>query len=129
MVATPLRLTRAFTLIEMLLVMVVLAMLLTLSVPRYFSSLDKSRDVVLAENLRVTRLGIDRFFADRGRYPESLEELVEARYLSALPWDPVLESQTSWVLVAPPAGENGRVGDLRSAAPGSGKSGKPYADY
>lgn len=120
---------RAFTLIEMLLVMVVLAMLLTLSVPRYFSSLDKSRDVVLAENLRVTRIGIDRFFADRGRFPESLEELVEAKYLSALPWDPVLESQTNWVLIAPPSGENGRVADLRSAAPGKGKSGKSYADY
>ncbi|HLO93246.1 MAG TPA: type II secretion system protein [Burkholderiaceae bacterium] len=129
MVASPRRLLRAFTLIEMLLVMVVLAMLLTLSVPRYFSSLDKSRDVVLAENLRVTRIGIDRFLADRGRYPESLEELVEAKYLSALPWDPVLESQTNWVLIPPPSGENGRVADLRSAAPGNGKSGKPYADY
>ncbi len=112
----------------MLLVMVVLAMLLTLSVPRYFSSLDKGKEVVLAENLRVTRIGIDKFFADRGRYPDSLEELVEARYLSALPWDPVLESQTAWVLVAPPNGENGRVGDLRSGAPGHGKSGKAYAE-
>jgi general secretion pathway protein G len=50
-------------------------------VPRFFPSVDKTKETILAENLRTTRAVIDQFYADTGRYPESLEQLVEKKYL------------------------------------------------
>src|SRR5262245_26503288 len=111
---------RGFTLIELLVVMTLIATLLTLALPQYFHSLERSKESVLRENLRTTREAIDRFSADLGRYPEDLQELVSKRYLRTLPQDPVLESQVAWVVIAPPpdAGLAGRLYDLKSAAPG-----------
>ena len=117
-----------FTLIELLVVLAVVALLLTVALPRYFQGLDIAKERVLLENLRTTREAIDRFFADTGRYPESLEELTEKRYLKAAPFDPIVESSARWTLV-PPAGEsNGRVYDLKSSAEGVSRSGKPFAE-
>jgi general secretion pathway protein G len=117
-----------FTLIELLVVMAILGVLLTLATPKYFNSVDNSKEVVLAENLRIARAAIDHFYTDRGRYPESLEELVTRRYLRALPVDPLTGSST-WSLVAPPQGLEGRVADLRSRTVGSGRNGRPYAQW
>src|SRR5439155_27308911 len=61
-----------FTLIELLVVMTILALLLTLALPRYFGSVDKSKEAVLKENLHQMREAISRYYADKGRYPESL---------------------------------------------------------
>jgi prepilin-type N-terminal cleavage/methylation domain-containing protein len=72
---------RGFTLIELLVVLGIVALLLTLAVPRFFPSVDKTAETILAENLRTTRAVIDQFYADTGRYPESLEQLVEKKYL------------------------------------------------
>lgn len=68
-----------FTLIELLVVLGIVALLLTLAVPRYFPSVDQARDTILAENLRNTRatITIDQFYGDTGRYPDSLEQLVQ----------------------------------------------------
>jgi general secretion pathway protein G len=117
-----------FTLIELLVVLAIMASLLTLAVPRYFGSLDKASEAVLAENLRQTRQVIDQYFGDTGQYPESLDQLVEKNYLRALPMDPITESTQTWVIVPPPAGLRGRVYNLRSGAPGSGRGGKRFAD-
>jgi general secretion pathway protein G len=119
---------RGFTLIELLVVLAIIASLLTLSVPRYFSSLDKAADTVLVENLRATREVIDQYFSDTGQYPESLEQLVERQYLRALPMDPITESTQTWVIVAPAAGVRGKVFNIRSGAPGNGRDGKRFAD-
>jgi general secretion pathway protein G len=118
-----------FTLIELLVVLAIVAVMLTLAVPRYFNQVDAARDAVLRDNLRTTREVIDRFHADRGRYPDSLEELVEKNYLRALPTDPVTDSATGWTILPPPDGIAGRVFDLRSSAPGAGRDGKPYAQW
>ncbi len=104
------------------------ACLLSLASPKYFRSVHASKEVVLAENLRITREAIDHFYADRGRYPESLDELVARRYLRALPVDPLVEN-TSWAVVAPPQGLGGRIADLKSRAPGVGRNGRPYAQW
>lgn len=117
---------RGFTLIEMLVVLAIVALLLSIAAPRYFGSLEKSRDAALQENLRVIRTSLDRFHADKGRYPESLEELVEERYLREVPMDPITESRTSWVLQAPPDGAANGVADVKSAARGLTKSGRAY---
>ena len=106
---------RGFTLIELLIVMSIVGLLLTLAVPRYFHSIDTARETVSAANLVTLRDAIDKFFQDTASYPESLEELVEKRYLRALPLDPLTRSATTWVIVAPPESVSGRVYDVRTA--------------
>lgn len=112
---------RGFTLIELLVVLAILALLLTIAAPRFFSSIDQSKETVLRQNLHITRETIDKFYADQGRYPATLDELVERHYLRALPLDPVTESSTSWVLIAPDSG-NG-VYNVRSGASGFTRAG------
>ncbi|WP_234413924.1 type II secretion system protein [Ideonella sp. A 288] len=108
-----------FTLIELSVVLAIVALLLLLVTPRYFGALDRSKDKVLAHNLLQIRAAIDQFHADRGRYPDSVRELVDQRYLRSMPVNPVTES-TDWQTVAPPPGEAGRVYDVRpSDAPAS----------
>ncbi len=119
---------RGFTLIELLVVLAIMASLLTLAVPRYFHSLDKASDAVLAENLRQARDVIDKFYGDTGQYPDSLEQLVEKQYLRSLPLDPITDSTQTWLLLAPPPGMGGKVYNLRSGAPGNNRRGKPYAE-
>lgn len=117
---------RGFTLIELLVVLSIMALLLTLSVPRYFQSEDHSKEVVLRDNLRITRETIDMFYGDKGRYPNSLEELVDERYLRSLPWDPITQNNNSWLLDAPPEGTQGEVYNLHSSARGETRDGQPF---
>lgn len=107
--------------------MAILALLLTIAVPRYFDSLDRSKDAVLLENLKVTRDVIDKFYGDNGRYPESLDELVDKRYLRSLPVDPITQSSRSWVIVPPEPPLRGQLYDLHSGAKGRAKDGRPYS--
>lgn len=118
---------RGFTLIELLVVLAIIATLLTLSLPRYFGSIELGKERVLIENLRVTRALIDQYYADQGHYPYSLTSLVEQHYLKALPWDPLLESDSAWQLISAPFGRGG-IRDLRSAAPGTTRDGKPFSE-
>jgi general secretion pathway protein G len=120
---------KGFTLIELLVVLGIVALLLTLAVPRFFPSVDRSRETVLADNLRSVRTVIDQFYGDTGAYPETLEELVEKKYLRALPVDPLTERSDSWQLVPPEAPARGGVADIRSGAPGNDRNGKPYAEW
>jgi general secretion pathway protein G len=120
---------RGFTLIELLVVLAIVATLLTLALPRYYGKVDAAKETVLRENLRTTRDLIGKFYGDMGRYPDSLDELVERRYLAALPLDPITESATRWILVPPPEGYKGAVYDLKSGAPGDGSDGRPYAQW
>lgn len=118
-----------FTLIELLVVLGIISLLLSLAVPRFFPSLDKAKEVILADNLRSTRATIDQFYGDTGRYPDSLEQLVEKKYLRALPMDPMTDSSASWTLVAPDDGTKGSVFNIKSGATGVDRSGKSYAEW
>jgi general secretion pathway protein G len=109
------RAARAFTLIEMLVVMTLIALLLTLAVPRYFHSLDAGRVNVQRQNLATLRDAIDKFYGDLGRYPESLDELVSKRYLRQVPLDPVSDS-INWIVVAPADTTLGSVFDVQAPA-------------
>ncbi len=120
---------RGFTLIELLVVLGIVALLLTLAVPRFFPGIDSTKETILLENLRSTRAIIDQFHSDTGRYPESLEQLVEKKYLRELPMDPILESRDGWLIEPPPEGEQGMVGNVRSGAPGNDRKGQPYAEW
>lgn len=120
---------QGFTLIELIVVMTIVSLLLTLAAPRYFRSLDRSKETVLKANLTATRDALDKFHADTGRYPQQLAELVNRHYLRTLPWDPVAESSDGWVLVPPADGQEGGVYNIRSGAEGEGADGTPYADW
>ncbi len=120
---------RGFTLIELLVVLAIVATLSMMVYPRYSQRIDVAKETALQENLRTVRAVIDDFRGDRGRYPESLEELVEQRYLKALPLDPITESSSTWRLVAPPEGQEGAVYDLHSGAVGAARNGRAYADW
>lgn len=118
-----------FTLVEMLVVMAVIALLLTIATPRYFASLDKSRDIALQQNLKVVRVTLDKFYADKGRYPDTLDELVDKKYLREVPVDPVTESSTTWVLEQTSnTGETG-IKDIKSGASGLAYDGRQYAAF
>lgn len=118
---------RGFTLIELLVVMAIVATLLTLVSPRYFAQVERAREVALRETLAVTRDAIDRYRGDHDRYPGTLEELVDRRYLRSLPIDPITDRSDTWVLLPPPLGPDGEaaegsVWDVRSGAAVEGKA-------
>lgn len=120
---------RGFTLIELLVVLGIVALLLTLAVPRFFPSIDGAKETILADNLRNTRAVVDQYRSDTGRYPESLEQLVEKKYLREIPLDPITESRETWMLEAPQDGEQGGFANLRSGAPGNDRRGRPFVEW
>ena len=117
-----------FTLIELLVVMAIVALLLTIAMPRYFQSVDVARESALVQTLKASREAIDLYYRDKGRYPDSLQELVDAKYLRGLPRDPLTESNTTWVLVPPPTDAKGLLYDLKSGAPGVNRDGRPFSE-
>jgi len=120
---------RGFTLIELLVVLAIIALLSSLALPRYTQYLDRQKEAVLAENLRQTRDALEQFQADRGRYPETLDELVARRYLKTIPADPLLESSRHWLTTPPLPRSEGKIADLHSAATGVGRNGIPYRQW
>jgi general secretion pathway protein G len=118
-----------FTLIELLVVLAILATLLTIAVPRYFSSIDRSKEAVLKENLYQLRDAIGKYHADRGKYPESLDALATDKYLRKVPLDPITESAATWVVVAPDDPQKGGVFDVKSGAQGKGSDGTEFAAW
>lgn len=125
------RRSQGFTLIELIVVMAIVALLASIAAPRYFNSLQKSRETALLQSLTVMRDAVDQYAADKGRYPESLQELAAARYLREVPEDPLTGSRDSWVELPPPADmqASGRVWDVRSGAAGRSADGRLYADW
>jgi general secretion pathway protein G len=122
------RLHRAFTLIELLVVLAIIATLLTIVVPRYFGQADKAKDVVLHQNLTAMRDSIDHFRGDQGRYPQTLDELVQKRYLREIPIDPITQSRTTWATEQPGDGTPG-IYDVHSGARGKGRDGTEYSTW
>jgi general secretion pathway protein G len=121
--------SRGFTLIELLVALAIIALLLSLVVPRYFGSLARADEAVLKQNLYLLRDAIDKHYADTGRYPSSLEDLAAKKYLRAVPADPITESAATWIVVPPADPAQGAVYDVRSGAKGAGRDGKPYAQW
>ena len=118
-----------FTLIELLVVMAIIATLLTLAVPRYFGSVEKSKEAVLKQNLATLRDSLDKYYGDTGRYPDSLDDLVTKKYLRNIPLDPLTESPSTWILIAPADPGKGMVYDVKSGAQGKAGDGTAYGDW
>lgn len=122
-------LQRGFTLVELLVVMALIALLLTIATPRYFNSLEKSKETVLRQNLALTRESLDKYYGDIGKYPETLDMLVTKKYLRKLPIDPITESTATWIIVAPEDQDKGGVYDIKSGAVGKALDGSLYSDW
>jgi general secretion pathway protein G len=118
---------RGFTLIELLVVLAIIGGLLAIAAPRYLHRADLAKETVLLSDLATMRDALDKFFGDTGRYPASLDELVARRYLRRIPPDPITENTDSWVVVAPPAPDQGAVYDVKSGAPGRTSDGRLYS--
>ena len=109
---------RGFTLVELMVVLTVIALLLSVVVPDYVGRIRRAEEAVLKENLVVMRDALDKHYADAGKYPGNLQELVAKRYLRAIPADPFTQSASTWVAVPPSDPQRGGVFDVRSPAKG-----------
>jgi general secretion pathway protein G len=105
---------RGFTLIELMVVMVLIALLLTIAVPRYFGTIDTGKLSVQRQNISAIRDAIDKYYGDVGKYPTTLQDLVDAKYLRSVPVDPIT-GLPNWVTIPPTDPNLSGVYDIRSA--------------
>jgi general secretion pathway protein G len=120
---------RGFTLIELLVVLAIIGTLLSLALPRYNGSVDKSKEAVLRQNVATLRDAIDKFHGDTGKYPQSLDDLVEKQYLRRIPLDPVTNSEKTWITVPSEDADDPGVMDVKSGASGKSRTGQLFQDW
>jgi general secretion pathway protein G len=123
------RRARGFTLIELLVVMTIIGVLLTIAVPRYFRTVERSKETVLRRDLSVLRESIDRYFGDLGQYPDALQALVDKHYIRGVPVDPFTKSAETWVVTASEDPDHPGVRDIHSGSPNSGSDGSPFVSW
>ncbi|MDM7921584.1 MAG: type II secretion system protein [Pyrinomonadaceae bacterium] len=121
-----------FSLLELMIAMSILIILLSVAVPTYQRSVQQAKEAVLKENLWQMRRAIEQFSGDKGKLPQNVDELVEAKYLRERPIDPVIET-TEWEEVQgedpnSTDGEQGMV-NVKSTAPGTDSNGKAFSEY
>lgn len=125
----PTRHKNGFTLIELLVAMTIVALLLSIVVPRYFHSVTKAEETVLKQDLMLMREALDKYHADTGSYPDTLDDLINKKYLRKIPVDPVTQSVATWILIPPSNTEKGAIFDIKSGAPGNARDGTAYGDW
>lgn len=133
---------QGFTLIELMIVMTIIGILVAVAAPNYQWALIRAREAVLRENLYSIRSAIDQFYADQGKYPETLADLVNKRYLHTIPRDPFTSKDNTWIIITPPADTpvgmfqgtslstaQSLVYDLQSGSNLIGSDGRPYREW
>jgi general secretion pathway protein G len=124
--------TRGFTLMELLLVMLLLALLASLAAPVVTGGIQRARESTLKEDLYTLRRAIDDYYADTGAYPAELEELVKKRYLRRIPSDPLTEKRDTWLLVRSEDDKSGQANgilDIRSGSQERASDGSYFKDW
>lgn len=131
---TPSRAQRGFTLVELLIVLSLIALLSAMAMVQYRNSIRKSEEAVLKTNLFRMNDAIDQYFADKGRYPASLDALVSDGYMRAIPEDPITKSRDTWQTVpaepdpSNPSSDPG-IYAVKSGAQGTALDGSSYTDW
>ena len=121
--------THGFTLIELLIVMAIIGTLLSIAVPRYFRSLQHSRETVLKQDLSIMREAIDKYYADLNQYPEKLPDLVDKHYVRSVPVDPFTRLADTWTVVPSDDPDHPGIRDIQSGAPDIASNGTPVAGW
>lgn len=124
-----LRRRRGFTLIELLVVMAIIGVLLTIAVPRYFRTVERSKETVLRRDLATVRESIDRYYGDLGQYPDALTALVDKHYIRSVPVDPFTKSAATWLVVESDDPDHPGLRDIHSGSPESGADGSPFVSW
>jgi general secretion pathway protein G len=130
---------RGFTLIELMVVVAIIGILVSMAVPTYRNIIERAKETALRQNLATIRDVIDQYYADKGKYPDSLESLVSDGYLRHMPLDPVT-GKADWVTVPYSGNEQGQleptegqdsggIWDVKSAAPGTALDGSKFSDW
>lgn len=123
-----------FTLIELVVVMAIIAILASLAVPVFTAQIKKAKEAVLQEDLHVMRNAIDSYTMDKGKAPQSLDDLVQAGYLRAIPVDPMTNSSDTWVTDSNDTYESvdesqTGINDVHSGSQDVGTNGKMYSTW
>jgi general secretion pathway protein G len=125
---------RGFTLIEVLIVVTLIVVLASVGMATYQNSVRRAREAVLREDLFRMRDAIDQYYADKNKYPQSLQDLVSSGYLREVPKDPMTDSAETWTTVPAemeagnPTAEPG-VYDVKSGSEATSMDGSRYADW
>jgi general secretion pathway protein G len=130
------RLSRAsgFTLMEMMIVMTLIVILAGIGLSVYGTSVQRSKEAVLKEDLFQMRDAIDQYYADKNKYPASLADLVTEKYLRSVPMDPFTASTESWQTTmsepdpSNPSLQSG-ISNVKSGSEQTGLDGSRYADW
>ena len=123
-----------FTLIELIIVMTIIAILASIAIPSYMSSIKSAKEAVLKEDLHVMRSAIDSYTMDKGKAPQSLDDLVQSGYLKTVPTDPMTHSNDTWVtntddtLESIDQSEPG-INDVHSGSQENGSDSQPYTSW
>jgi len=123
-----------FTLIELLIVITLIMILAGIAMVQYRNSITAAEEAVLRTDLLRMRDAMDQYYADKGRYPASLETLVSERYMREIPIDPTTRSRDTWVTVmAEPDPSNATGGpgisDVKSGSDKTGLNGTRYSSW
>jgi len=123
---------RGFTLLELLIVMSIIVILAAVVLPMYSRTVLTARETTLDNDLAQMRKLIDQYAADKGKLPQSLDELVSAGYLREIPKDPIT-GENDWQIESGddpnlPKGGSG-VTNIRSASAETSTRGTPYSEW